>query len=75
MNEKINELVDKRLKDIFSDYPDNKDLNELEAELRSDLIASAEDKLTSEMTEQEAVAQAFKTFGDIDEVITQVLKA
>jgi len=73
MNEKINELVDKRLKDIFSDYPDNKDLNELEAELRSDLIASAEDKLTSEMTEQEAVAQAFKTFGDIDEVITQVL--
>jgi len=73
MNKIINELVDKKLNNIFSDYPDTKDLNELREELSSDLVASAEDKFTGDTTENEAVDQAFKTFGDIDEVITQVL--
>ncbi|KRO00181.1 DUF4097 family beta strand repeat-containing protein [Companilactobacillus kimchiensis] len=73
MNELLNKLIDEKLTKIFADYPDTKDLQELKEELSSDLVASAEDKLTEEVTESEAVTQAFKEFGDIDEVINQVL--
>lgn len=73
MNEEINELIDKKLNKIFADYPQSKDLKELQEELASDLIASAEDKLTADMTAKEAVTEAFDEFGDIDEVINQVI--
>ena len=46
---------------------------ELKEELTSDLIASAEDKLTAEGDESKAVQKAFAEFGDIDDVINQVL--
>ncbi|GEO62904.1 DUF4097 family beta strand repeat-containing protein [Companilactobacillus nantensis] len=73
MSEMINKLVDEKLTKIFADYPTTDDLKELQEELSSDLIASAEDKITAETTEQAAVDQAFQEFGDIDEVISQVL--
>lgn len=73
MNEKIDKLVTTKLEKIFNDYPDNLDLKELKDELTSDLIASAEDKMTPEIDESEAVTQAFQEFGDIDDVINQVL--
>ncbi|AYE38075.1 hypothetical protein D1B17_05285 [Companilactobacillus zhachilii] len=73
MSEMINELVDEKLTKIFADYPTTDNLKELQEELASDLIASAEDKKTSEMSDQAAVEKAFQEFGDIDEVINQVL--
>lgn len=73
MNEKINDLVNARLNKIFADYPNNKDLQELKAELASDLEASAEDKFKEDVSETAAVNQAFNEFGDIDEVINSVL--
>ncbi|MFC6176087.1 DUF4097 family beta strand repeat-containing protein [Companilactobacillus huachuanensis] len=73
MSEMINKLVDEKLNKIFADYPDTADLQELQEELESDLIASSEDKKTVDVTEEAAVAAAFKEFGDIDEVIDQVL--
>lgn len=74
MSEKINKLVEEKLDKIFADYPTTKDLTELKEELLSDLIASAEDKLASESDEEAAVEKAFRDFGDIDDVITQVLQ-
>jgi len=73
MSEMINKLVDEKLTKIFADYPDTEDLQELREELASDLIASAEDKKNADMTEEDAVTAAFQEFGDIDEVIDQVL--
>jgi hypothetical protein len=73
MNKLINELVNQRLTKIFADYPQTDDLNDLKEEIASDLISSAEDKLTPETNEHQAVDQAFSDFGDIDEVINQVL--
>ncbi len=73
MNEKISNLVNEKLNNIFNDYPDTKDLRELHEELESDLIASAEDKLSDGISEETAVKKAFDSFGDIDELITQVL--
>lgn len=73
MSEMINKLVNKKLTKIFADYPATTNLKELQEELASDLIASAEDKITAEMTDQVAVEKAFQEFGDIDEVINQVL--
>lgn len=73
MNKLINELVNQRLTKIFADYPQTDDLNDLKEEIFSDLISSAEDKLTADISENQAVDQAFNDFGDIDEVINQVL--
>lgn len=73
MNEKIKTLVDQRLNKIFNDYPENVELSDLKEELSSDLMSSAEDKLIDDVTPVIAVEKAFKEFGDIDEVINQVL--
>ncbi|GEO47703.1 DUF4097 family beta strand repeat-containing protein [Companilactobacillus kimchii] len=73
MNEEIKALVDQRLNKIFNDYPETAELSDLKEELSSDLMSSAEDKLTDDMTPAIAVEKAFKEFGDIDEVINQVL--
>lgn len=73
MNKLINELVNQKLNKIFADYPETADLNDLKDEIASDLIASAQDKLTDDIDEQAAVQQAFTDFGDIDDVINQVL--
>lgn len=73
MNELINKLVDDKLTMIFADYPTTEDLNDLKREISSDMAASAEDKLTDETNEQEAVNLAFAEFGDIDDLISQVL--
>lgn len=73
MNKLIEKLVNDKLAKIFADYPKTSELRDLQAELASDLMASAEDKLTDDVNEEEAVAQAFESFGDIDEVINQVM--
>lgn len=73
MSEKINKLVDAKLDDYFDGYLYSQDLRELKDEIASDLIASAEDKVAEGMTEQQAVEQAFKDFGDIDMAIDDVL--
>jgi len=73
MSKTINKLVDKKLKKIFADYPDTEDLQELKEELAADLSASADDKMATASSEEAAVDSAFHEFGDIDEVINQVL--
>lgn len=73
MNEEIKTLVNQKLNKIFNDYPESAELNDLKEELSSDLISSAEDKLSGDTTPELAVKKAFKEFGDIDEVINQVL--
>jgi hypothetical protein len=73
MSEEIKTLVNQRLNKIFKDYTETAELNDLKEELASDLMSSAEDKMTDDTTSEEAVAKAFKEFGDIDEVINQVV--
>lgn len=73
MSEKINKLVDTKLDDYFDGYLYSQDLRELKDEISSDLIAAAEDNVEEGLSEEEAVDQAFKDFGDIDMAIDDVL--
>ncbi|WP_334328808.1 DUF4097 family beta strand repeat-containing protein [Companilactobacillus sp. HBUAS59699] len=74
MNKKIVELVKTKLSEIFEDYPHNPDIHELAEELKSDLIASAEDKLVDGKSEEAAVEEAFEEFGDINDLIDEVMQ-
>ncbi|KRK65442.1 hypothetical protein FC72_GL000911 [Companilactobacillus tucceti DSM 20183] len=73
MNEKIIKLVNEKLNDIFEDYPKTADINELAEELQSDLVASAEDKVSEGKSAEDAVKESFVEFGDITELIDDVL--
>ncbi|MFD1418257.1 DUF4097 family beta strand repeat-containing protein [Companilactobacillus keshanensis] len=73
MNEKIIELVKQQLSEIFEDYPHTADIHELAEELKSDLIASAEDNLKDGMSPEYAVKDAFNKFGDIRDLIEDVV--
>lgn len=74
MNEKIIELVKKRLSELFEDYPHTPDIHELAEELKSDLIASAYDKVEEGESVESAVDEAFDEFGDITEIIDEVMQ-
>ncbi|APX72995.1 DUF4097 domain-containing protein [Companilactobacillus allii] len=74
MNEKIVDLVKEKLSEIFEDYPQTSDIHELAAELKSDLISSAEDKFKDGMSEESAVDKAFDEFGDITDLIDDVMQ-
>ncbi|WP_125590720.1 DUF4097 family beta strand repeat-containing protein [Companilactobacillus jidongensis] len=74
MNEKIVELVKKQLSEIFEDYPHTPDIHELAEELKSDLIASAEDKLSEGKSPENAVEESFEEFGDITDLIDEVMQ-
>ncbi|WP_164505060.1 DUF4097 family beta strand repeat-containing protein [Companilactobacillus hulinensis] len=73
MNEKIVDLVKQRLTEIFEDYPHTPDIHELVEELKSDLIASAEDKVAEGKSEEDAVKESFAEFGEITELIDEVM--
>lgn len=73
MNNEIRELVKKQLSTIFEDYPDTVDIHELAEELQSDLVAAAEDKVSEGQTIENAVKESFNEFGDITELIDDVM--
>lgn len=74
MNEKIVELVKKQLSEIFEDYPHTPDIHELAEELKSDLIAAAEDKVDEGKSLEDAVKESFAEFGDINDLIDEVMQ-
>ena len=72
MSAKTEQLVAMRLNSYFKDQPQTPALVELKAELTSDLNEAAADKQQAGLAPEEAVAEAFSDFGDINELIRQI---
>lgn len=72
MSAKIEQLVAMRLNTYFKHQPDTAALVELKTELAADLNEAANDKAASGFEPEEAVAEAFSDFGDINALIKQI---
>jgi len=72
MSAKTEQLVAMRLNSYFKDQQQTPALVELKAELTSDLNEAAADKQQAGLAPEEAVAEAFSDFGDINELIRQI---
>lgn len=72
MSAKTEQLVAMRLNSYFKDQPQTPALVELKAELTSDLNEAAADKQRAGLAPEEAVAEAFSDFGDLNELIRQI---
>ncbi len=74
MNESLKQAIEAKIAPIFSDYPDNSEIQELHQEISSDLLASASDKINSGVAQSTAVEDAIKEFGDIEDLLDQVMQ-
>jgi len=72
MSAKIEQLVAMRLATYFKTQTMTPALTELKTELATDLNEAANDKERSGKEPEEAVAEAFSDFGDINDLIKQV---
>jgi len=72
MSAKIEQLVAMRLTTYFKTQTMTPALTELKTELATDLNEAANDKERSGMEPEEAVAEAFSDFGDINDLIKQI---
>jgi len=72
MTEKIEQLVAMRLNTYFKNQATTPALTELKTELEADLNEAANDKVKAGQEPEDAVAEAFSDFGDINDLIQQI---
>jgi hypothetical protein len=70
-DEQIAELIKTKLNEYFKNKKKSSSLKELYAELAADLNAAVQDKVKNQIPPQVAVEQAFKEFGDLQQLVDQ----
>ncbi|WP_042350793.1 permease prefix domain 1-containing protein [Bacillus massiliigorillae] len=68
MNEKIQRYVNQ----LFVEYPDSQQLNELKEEIIANSQARIQESIYNGMSEEEAIHKAMKELGDVSEVAEQI---
>lgn len=68
----MNEKVQRYVNQLFAEYPDSQQLNELKEEIMANSQARIQESILNGMSEEEAIHKAMKELGDVSEVAEQI---